>query len=85
MFHHDPPPGEGPVRADILGRAVLAPRFAPRRRPQASRVEFVDAHIRQIAQAPDPLWQPLQQLGLLQQLDVDMSPINWSSSNVRIL
>ncbi len=70
MFHHDPSPRKGPVIADVLRWAVLAPRFAPWCRSQAVWMQRSDPDIRQVPDATDTHRQPLQQGGLRQQGDV---------------
>src|SRR5215210_1373798 len=70
MFHDNPPPREGSIERDILGRPIFTARFAARGCAQTFGVQFVDAHVGQIADAAHAFGQPREQSRLLQHADI---------------
>jgi hypothetical protein len=70
VFHWNTSLGKRPVEGHILGRTVFAAWLAPWRYALSTRIQFVDADIRQVAACPNTLRQPFQYLRLCQQRDV---------------
>src|SRR5947207_813243 len=55
---------------DIFRWSIFAARFKARRRAQAFRMQFTEAHVGQIADTAQPFRQPFQQPRLLQNRDI---------------
>lgn len=68
LFDHEAKLRKGPVVDHIFWWALLAARFAARRKAMLSQLRQLQ--IGQIATQSDFLWQPFQQPALFQQLDV---------------